>query len=177
MSKAVKPLKIFEVYQYGKLIMTGTLDEIVEKTGLALSTIRIRIKEERDGMKLKEIGKRMQLYAYYDDEEIIDIGTIEEISEKTGLPKHALYWTLSNAAKTRNLKKKLIPLEGETVIVKRTHNAKYAPIYEDAKVEEKKKVQIKKISVAIDKPLETKNWTMNDYHKGMFESMFKNWRA
>ena len=35
--------------------MTGTLDEIVEKTGLALSTVRIRIKEERDGMKLKEI--------------------------------------------------------------------------------------------------------------------------
>ena len=175
MSKAVKPLKIFEVYQYGKLIMTGSLDEIVEKTGLSLSTVRIRIKEERDGMKLKEIGKRMQLYAYYDDEEIIDIGTIEEISKKTGLPKHALYWTLSNAAKTRNLKKKLIPLEGETVIVKRTHNAKFAPIYEDAKVEEKKKTKVKKISVAIDKPLETKNWTMNDYHKGLYKSMFKGW--
>ena len=175
MSKAVKPLKIFEVYQYGKLIMTGSLDEIVEKTGLSLSTVRIRIKEERDGMKLKEIGKRMQLYAYYDDEEIIDIGTIEEISKKTGLPKHTLYWTLSNAAKTRNLKKKLIPLEGETVIVKRTHNAKFAPIYEDAKVEEKKKTKVKKISVAIDKPLETKNWTMNDYHKGLYKSMFKGW--
>ena len=175
MSKAVKPLKIFEVYQYGKLIMTGSLDEIVEKTGLSLSTIRIRIKEERDGMKLKEIGKRMQLYAYYDDEEIIDIGTIEEISEKTGLPKHALYWTLSNAAKTRNLKKRLIPLEGETVIVKRTHNAKYAPVYEDAKVEEKKKTKVKKISVAIDKPLETKNWTMNDYHKHLFDQCFKGW--
>ena len=58
MSKAVKPLKIFEVYQYGKLIMTGSLDEIVEKTGLSLSTIRIRIKEERDGMKLKRSEER-----------------------------------------------------------------------------------------------------------------------
>ena len=175
MSKAVKPLKIFEVYQYGKLIMTGTLDEIVEKTGLSLSTVRIRIKEERDGMKLKEIGKRMQLYAYYDDEEIIDIGTIEEISEKTGLPKHALYWTLSNAAKTRNLKKKLIPLEGETVIVKRTHNAKYAPVHENDQEVEKPRVRKRKITVGLDKPLETKHWKMNDYHKGLYKSMFKWW--
>ena len=177
MSKAVKPLKIFEVYQYGKLIMTGTLDEIVEKTGLALSTVRIRIKEERDGMKLKEIGKRMQLYAYYDDEEIIDIGTIEEISEKTGLPKHALYWTLSNAAKTRNLKKKLIPLEGETVIVKRTHNAKFAPVPEKVQEVEKPKQRKRKITVAVDKPLETTNWNINPYYKQQFEMMFKKWRA
>lgn len=175
MSKAVKPLKIFEVYQYGKLIMTGTLDEIVEKTGLSLSTIRIRIKEERDGMKLKEIGKRMQLYAYYDDEEIIDIGTIEEISEKTGLPKHALYWTLSNAAKTRNLKKKLIPLEGETVIVKRTHNAKYAPVPENEPIREVRRVKRPTMQVSIDQPVKQTKLVINDYHKGLYKSMFKGW--
>ena len=163
------------MYQFGEVRMTGSLKELHEQTGRAMSTIRSLIDKEKNGVKLIEIGKRMQIYAYYDGDELVETGTIDEISERTDIPLQTLYYMMSNASKDRGSSKTLIPIEGETVIVKRTHNAKFAPIYEDAKVEEKKKTKVKNISVAIDKPLETKNWTMNDYHKQLFDQCFKGW--
>ena len=177
MSRALRSVKVYEMYQFGEVRMTGSLKELHEQTGKAVSTIRSLIGKEKNGVKLIEIGKRMQIYAYYDGDELIETGTIDEISERTGIPLRTLYYMMSNASKNRGLSKTLIPIEGETVIVKRTHNAKYAPVPEKVQEVEKPKQRKRKITVAVDKPLETTNWNINPYYKQQFEMMFKKWRA
>ena len=177
MSKAIRSVKVYEMYQFGEVRMTGSLKELHEQTGRAMSTIRSLIDKEKNGVKLIEIGKRMQIYAYYDGDELIETGTIDEISERTDIPLQTLYYMMSNASKNRGSSKTLIPIEGETVIVKRTHNAKFAPVPEKVQEVEKPKQRKRKITVAVDKPLETTNWNINPYYKQQFEMMFKKWRA
>ena len=175
MSKAIRSVKVYEMYQFGEVRMTGSLKELHEQTGRAMSTIRSLIDKEKNGVKLIEIGKRMQIYAYYDGDELVETGTIDEISERTDIPLQTLYYMMSNASKDRGLSKTLIPIEGETVIVKRTHNAKYAPVHENELIREVRRVKRPTMQVSIDQPVKQTELVINDYHKGLYHSMFKGW--
>lgn len=177
MSKAIMTVRVYELLKHGEPIMTGTVNEITKAIGRSATFIRSLQHKEKDGMRLIELGNRMQVYALYDEEEFVAMGTLDEIAETSGVDIQNLKFIRSNIAEERNLRKKLIALEGETVIVKRTHNAKFAPIPENDQEVEKPKQRKRKITVAVDKPLETTNWNINPYYKQQFEMMFKKWRA
>ena len=61
------------------------------------------------------------------------------------------------------------------MIVKRTHNAKYAPVPENERIREVRRVKRPTMQVSIDQPVKQTKLGINDYHKGLYKSMFKGW--
>lgn len=169
--------KVYKLYDNGKLIAQGSLLSIAEQTHFSRHYLYTFKDGKSARYRLEHYGDEHSVYAYYIDDDFIMTGSIPEISEATGLKEYYLKFIRSNSSVKRNASKKLIRIEGETVIVKRTHNAKFAPVLESINDMKKEPKKNKRISVAVDKPLETTNWNMNDYHKGLFNSMFKKWRA
>lgn len=90
--------KEFDYVRYGEIRTSGTFDELIELTGHSLSKLRIlrTIGLKRDYEEypeyLLEMEPYLAEYAFYAGEEIISVGTIEEISEDTGLKVRTVEW-------------------------------------------------------------------------------------
>lgn len=171
-----RPLKLYDYYKNGQKMMNGTRQELMDHLCVSNGTITRWMKNEHPEHQFKYVGKvlELQLYELYLDDKFIMKGTYEEIMNAENIDKNRAQYLRASPKDSPN---RIVLLEGEIVIVKRTHKAKYAPIPEKELEVEKPKQRKRKITVAVDKPLETKNWNMNDYHKELFNSMFKKWRA
>ena len=121
-------MKVYEAYEDDKFIATGTIKDIAAALGVSESRARAMANRGHSKYTVIEIGTRRQIYAYYLDDEFVTEGTMHQIAEVTGEQLVTLNFLSSNAAKKRNLTKTLIKLEGETMIVKRSHGAKFAPV-------------------------------------------------
>lgn len=163
-------MKVYEAYVGGELVATGRIETIAEALGLSVSRARSIADKEHSKYKVIEIGTTQQVYAYYIDDEFITEGSMQQIAEETGELIVNLRFLSSNAAKQRNLKKRLIKLEGETMIVKRTHGAKFAPVPTN---DERKEA----IKVFKNVPVEPAEWKPSEYAKSLFEHSFAKWRA
>ena len=157
-------------------MMNGTRQELMNHLGVSNGTITRWMKNEHPEHQFKYVGKilELQLYELYLDGKSIMKGTYEEIMNAENIDKNRAQYLRASPENSPN---RIVLLEGETVIVKRTHKAKYAPIPEKVQEVEKPKQRKRKITVAVDKPLETTNWNINPYYKQQFEMMFKKWRA
>lgn len=166
----MRRVKWYEFYENDKLIGTGSAKSIAAEVGLSENFIRKVEKRGHEKYRVDYIGTINQVYAYYVGDEFMAEGTIEQIAEETGELIVNLNFLRSDAAKTRNLTKALIKLEGETVIVKRTHGERFAPVPTNDERREEIKV-FKNVPV---KPVE---WKPSDYTKSLFEHSFSKWRA
>lgn len=161
-------MKAYEAYIDGELVATGTIEVIAAALGLSKTRARAIANKTHKKYKVIEIGTIQQVYAYYIDDEFITEGTLQQISEETGELIVTLRFMSSDAAKKRNLRKTLIKLEGETVIVKRTHKERFAPIpSRDENPEE--------IKVFKNVPVKPREWKPNPYSKALYDNMFKRW--
>lgn len=163
-------MKTYEAYVDGELVATGRIEIIAEALELSVSRARSIADKEHSKYKVIEIGTTQQVYAYYIDDEFITEGSMQQIAEETGELIVNLRFLSSNVAKQRNLKKTLIKLEGETVIVKRTHGAKFAPVPTN---DERKEA----IKVFKNVPVKPAEWKPSEYAKYLFEHSFAKWRA
>lgn len=166
----MRRVKWYEIYENDKLICTGSAKDIAAAADLSENFIRKVEKFGHGKYRVDYIGTINQVFAYYIGDEFIAEGTIEQIAEETGELIVNLNFLRSDAAKTRNLTKTLIKLEGETVIVKRTHGERFAPVPTNDERREEIKV-FKNVPV---KPVE---WKPSDYTKSLFEHSFSKWRA
>lgn len=163
-------MKVYEAYEGDTFIATGTIKDIAAALGLSVSRARGIANKEHSKYRVIEIGKLEQIYAYYLDDEFVTEGTMHQIAEVTGEQLVTLNFLSSNAAKKRNLTKTLIKLEGETMIVKRTHGAKFAPVPTN---DERKEA----IKVFKNVPVKPAEWKPSEYAKYLFEHSFAKWRA
>src|SRR5699024_11379081 len=163
-------MKVYEAYEDDKFIATGTIKDIAAALGVSESRARAMANRGHSKYTVIEIGTRRQIYAYYIDDEFVTEGTMHQIAEVTGEQLVTLNFLSSNAAKKRNLTKTLIKLEGETMLVKRTYGAKFAPVPTNDERREASKV-FKNVPV---KPAE---WKPSEYAKSLFEHSFAKWRA
>lgn len=163
-------MKTYEAYVDGELVATGRIEIIAEALELSVSRARSIADKEHSKYKVIEIGTTQQVYAYYIDDEFITEGSMQQIAEETGELIVNLRFLSSNAAKKRNLTKTLIKLEGETMIVKRTHGAKFAPVPTN---DERKEA----IKVFKNVPVKPAEWKPSEYAKYLFEHSFAKWRA
>lgn len=163
-------MKIYEAYEGDRFIATGTIKDIAAALGLSESRARGMANRGHSKYTVIEIGTRRQVYAYYLDDEFITEGTMHQIAEVTGEQLVTLNFLSSNAAKKRNLRKALIKLEGETMIVKRTHGAKFAPVPTN---DERKEA----IKVFKNVPVQPAEWKPSEYAKSLFEHSFAKWRV
>lgn len=161
-------MKIYEAYEGDTFIATGTIKDIAAALGLSESRARGMANRGHSKYTVIEIGTRRQVYAYYLDDEFITEGTMHQIAEVTGEQLVTLNFLNSNAAKKRNLRKALIKLEGETMIVKRTHGAKFAPVPTN---DERKEA----IKVFKNVPVEPAEWKPEKYTRELYDNMFKRW--
>lgn len=167
MSRAVRKAKVYELYEYDKLLMIGTTYEIAEKIGRSRHYVtKLRAKPTKQ-YSIIEIGIRHQIYALYDDETFITTGTLEQIAEETGMDTEQLRFIRSNIAEERNLKKRLIALEGEIMIQRKGIKEKYAPKTVKARQEN--------IEVHKTRPVAPVEWKPNPYSKLLFDQCFKGW--
>lgn len=163
-------MKVYEAYEGNTFIATGTIKDIAAALGLSVSRARGIANKEHSKYRVIEIGKLEQIYAYYLDDEFVTEGTLQQISKETGELMVNLHFLRSDAAKKRNLKKTLIKMEGETVIVKRTHGAKFAPVPTN---DERREA----IKVFKNVPVKPAEWKPSEYAKFLFEHSFAKWRA
>ena len=163
-------MKMYEAYIGDELIETGNIKTIALALGLSETRVRAIADKQHAKFTVIEIGTVEQVYAYYIGDDFITEGTLQQISKETGELMVNLHFLRSDAAKKRNLKKTLIKMEGETVIVKRTHGAKFAPVPTNDERREAIKV-FKSVPV---KPAE---WRPSEYAKYLFERSFAKWRA
>ena len=163
-------MKVYEAYEGDTFIATGTIKDIAAALGLSETRARAIADKQHAKFTVIEIGTVEQVYAYYIGDDFITEGTLQQISKETGELMVNLHFLRSDAAKKRNLKKTLIKMEGETVIVKRTHGAKFAPVPTNDERREAIKV-FKSVPV---KPAE---WRPSEYAKFLFEHSFAKWRA
>ena len=163
-------MKTYEAYVGGELVATGRIETIAEALELSVSRARSIADKEHSKYKVIEIGTTQQVYAYYIDDEFITEGSMQQIAEETGELIVNLRFLSSNAAKKRNLKKTLIKLEGETVIVKRTHKERFAPI--PSRDERREEIKVFK-----NVPVKPVEWKPDPYTRDLFENYFKKWRA
>jgi hypothetical protein len=175
MSKAIRTIDVYELFLNGELIASGTIKEICEAINKSRNFVQSLRTNPRKGYEMKRIGTREQVYALYHLDDFIVSGTFEEISNFTNLSKEQLIFIRSNVAEERGMFNKLIPIEGETVIVKRTHNAKYAPVHENEPIREVRRVKRPTMKVSIDQPVKQTELVINDYHKQLFDQCFKGW--
>lgn len=161
-------MKIYEAYEGDTFIATGTIKDIAAALGLSESRTRGMANRGHSKYTVIEIGTRRQVYAYYLDDEFITEGTMHQIAEVTGEQLVTLNFLSSNAAKKRNLRKALIKLEGETMIVKRTHGAKFAPVPTN---DERKEA----IKVFKNVPVQPAEWKPSNYTRELFNHTFRKW--
>lgn len=98
------PRAIFDYYKDGEVIYSGTKEEMAEYLNLSPGTIAVGAKGVKKRPKLEyrvqEIAKKQNYaeYAYYKDDELIGIGTIDELVEISGLSPHTLnYYATTHA--------------------------------------------------------------------------------
>lgn len=161
-------MKVYEAYEGDKFIATGTIKDIAAALGVSESRARAMANRGHSKYTVIEIGTRRQIYAYYLDDEFITEGTMHQIAEVTGEQLVTLNFLSSNAAKKRNLTKTLIKLEGETMIVKRTHGAKFAPVPTN---DERKEA----IKVFKNVPVKPAEWKPSNYTRELFNHTFRKW--
>lgn len=166
----MRRVKWYEIYENDKLICTGSAKDIAAAADLSENFIRKVEKFGHGKYRVDYIGTINQVYAYYIDDEFITEGSMQQIAEETGELIINLRFLSSNAAKQRNLKKTLIKLEGETVIVKRTHKERFAPI--PSRDEQREQIKVFK-----NAPAKQAEWKPNDYVKQLHDSYFSKWRA
>lgn len=163
-------MKTYEAYVGGELVATGRIETIAEALELSVSRARSIADKEHSKYTVIEIGTIQQVYAYYINDEFITEGTMQQIAEETGELIVNLRFLSSDAAKKRNLTKTLIKLEGETMIVKRTHKERFAPI--PSRDERRDEIRVFK-----NAPAKSAEWKPSDYTRDLFEHSFKKWRA
>ena len=163
-------MKVYEAYEGDTFIATGTIKDIAAALGLSVSRARGIANKEHPKYRVIEIGTLEQIYALYMGDEFITEGTIEQIADRTGETTKDLFFASSNTAAERNRGKRLIKLEGETMIVKRTHGAKFAPVPTN---DERKEA----IKVFKNVPVKPAEWKPSEYAKSLFEHSFAKWRA
>ncbi|WP_026859373.1 hypothetical protein [Jeotgalicoccus psychrophilus] len=161
-------MKVYEAYEGDTFIATGTIKDIAAALGVSESRARAMANRGHSKYTVIEIGTRRQIYAYYFNDEFVTEGTMHQIAEVTGEQLVTLNFLSSNAAKKRNLTKTLIKLEGETMIVKRTHGAKFAPVPTN---DERKEA----IKVFKNVPVKPAEWKPSDYTRDLFEHTFRKW--
>ena len=116
-----KRLKEFEYHEDGKHIMTGTVPELAEALGVPELKIRNlagwrnreRYYEGRVNRMALPLELPERIFALYRGEDLVSIGTIEEIAEETGLETRAVRWYTTPSAKKRSGKMSMVELEGE----------------------------------------------------------------
>lgn len=161
-------MKVYEAYEGDTFIATGTIKDIAAALGVSESRARAMANRGHSKYTVIEIGTRRQIYAYYLDDEFVTEGTMHQIAEVTGEQLVTLNFLSSNAAKKRNLTKTLIKLEGETMIVKRTHGAKFAPVPTN---DERKEA----IKVFKNVPVKPAEWKPSNYTRELFNHTFRKW--
>lgn len=166
----MRRVKWYELYANNELILTGSVKDLSAHIGLPERIIRKIEKFGHDKYRVDYIGTINQVFAYYIGDEFIAEGTIQQISEESGEPEATLNFLRSDAAKSRNLTKSVIKLEGETVIVKRTHKERFAPI--PSRDEQREQIKVFK-----NVPAKQAEWKPSSYTRDLFEHSFKKWRA
>ena len=161
-------MKVYEAYEGDTFIATGTIKDIAAALGVSESRARAMANRGHSKYTVIEIGTCRQIYAYYLNDEFVTEGTMHQIAEVTGEQLLTLNFLSSNAAKKRNLTKTLIKLEGETMIVKRTHGAKFAPVPTN---DERKEA----IKVFKNVPVKPAEWKPSNYTRELFNHTFRKW--
>lgn len=160
--------KWYELYENNELVLTGSVKDISDHTDLPEWNIRKIEKYGHKTYRIEYIGTINQVFAFYIGDEFIAEGTLEQIAEESGELMNTLNFLRSDVAKTRNLTKSLIKLEGETVIVKRTHKERFAPI--PSRDERREQIKVMK-----NVPVKPAEWKPNPYSKALYDNMFKRW--
>jgi len=167
MSKAFRKTRIFEIYDNGRLLMEGTPGEIAEQLGKSQAYVTQLFRKHTERYTMKEVGTKEQVFAFYIGERFITTGTLDEIAEVSGETLQTLNFLRSNIAEERKLHKKLIVLEGETVIQRKGIKEKHAP-----KTVKQRKAQIE---VYKTRPVTPVVWKPSKYSKHLFDQCFKGW--
>ncbi|WP_026866609.1 hypothetical protein [Jeotgalicoccus marinus] len=167
MSRAIRKTRIFEIYDNGRLLMEGSTSEIAKQIGRSQGYVTKLIRKPTERYTMREVGTKEQVFAFYIGERFIATGTLDEIAEVSGETLQTLKFIRSNVAEERNLHKKLIVLEGETVIQRKGIKEKYAP---KTVKERKEQIQVYKT-----RPVAPVEWNPSKYSKHLFDQCFKGW--
>lgn len=177
----MKPVQIFEVYEDEKYLMTGSKQEIAEKFGKNPMTISQWTKKGKEGYEFIHIGEREQAYEYYQNDELMLVGTFKDIVNFSKKDEIYLSYIRRRSYDSPNEPTRIIKLDGQFAISKpiedfeeeeeliqiRTHNAKFAP-----KTIKERREQIK---VYKTKPVAPVEWKPSEYSKQLFDQCFKGW--
>src|SRR5699024_11550512 len=107
-------------------------------------------------------------YALYKSEDSPYIGTMESISDMTGITEVMLEW-YGRPSEMERHDTALIKLEDDEMRVRRT-NDKYAPIMTEEKYE-----PVEKEKIIINKPVEPAEFKVGKYAQSLHDSVFAKW--
>lgn len=167
-------MKYFDYYKDDMYVASGTADQLAKQLKMTAHSVR-RLSADQYihsptiANKVYYVADRFEVYALYSGDEIEAMGSLVEISEKTGIGVNSLKWFATpTGIKRSNGQRAVIKLEDEYVIQRRT-GVKYArkPVeleHETATVPE---VRIKSVKPAV--------WKPNPYTRMLFDHMFKRW--
>ena len=167
MSKG-RPRKQYELYMYGEYERTGYINELADVVGMKPVLLRKRVNKEMSGILLKPIESKPLEYAFYKGEDGPYIGTLESISDMTGIAERMIEWYGTPAAGRRH-DTALIKLEDDEMRARRT-NDKYAPILTEEKYD-----PVEKEKVIINKPVKPAEFKVGRYAQSLHDSYFKGW--
>ena len=170
-----KPVKIYEYYKDGKPVLRGSREEMAKAFNITVNTFVRWAESGHPVHKFVFVGNAVPAYDFYHEDEFIIRGSYDDIERLYIFTRNQMDHIRRESNKNPNRSTRIIRLEGETVIVKRTHNAKFAPIPENEPIREIRRVKRPTMQVSIDQPVKQTELVINDYHKGLYKSMFKGW--
>lgn len=101
--------KVYAYYRYNNFKATGTIKEVSKQIGVSVSYLS-NLANRSNANELQRHSSREFMeylytqepeYAFYDGEDIVADGTLEEIAEQTGLKIDTVYWYSSPSAQKR----------------------------------------------------------------------------
>ena len=177
----MKPIQIYEVYQDEEYLMTGSKKEISERLDITFTTISKWIKEGKEGYIFTHIGGREQAYEYYQNDELMLVGTFKDIINFSKKDEPYLSYIRRRSYNYPTSPTRIIKLEGEHAISKpigyfeeeenmiqmKSFKGKHAP---KTVKERKEQIQVYKT-----KPVAPVEWKPSEYSKHLFDQCFKGW--
>lgn len=111
--------KVYDLYEFGEHIATGSVVELAEVTELSTPRLYQIASSGNPKYTLTHIGNYKAVYALYEHDVYKTSGTIEQLSKATGKKEANLIWMSNSASLNRNPSTILVRIEGEQELVKK----------------------------------------------------------
>ena len=117
---------VYEMYLDDIYQATGSIKMLAEHIGKSRKTVDGMIHQGNNkNYSFKRIGKYAQIYALYNKDVFVMNGTLDELSDATGMQKKKLEWFRTPSSEKRGGTYQVVKLEGEFEVVREYQQVKH----------------------------------------------------